>query len=214
MKHNATNPGEASGGVGPKVAPERGGILGVVLARAGSRGLPGKALRPLLGKPVIAYAFAHALAARRLDRVVVSSDDQQVLTLAAYHGLSTVVRPPELCSDTAATDPALRHAVNMLRRRDDYNPRIVVMLYGNVPLRKHGMIDRAVEMLEQSDFDSVQTVAPVGKMHPYWMFQRAADGKINKYIPNNIYRRTGSSIGRTCFSAPPRMAKACPARPA
>lgn len=170
-------------------AGKDGGVLGVILARAGSRGLPGKAMRPLLGKPVIAYSFAHALKSRRLDRVIVTSDDGPILTLAAECGLATILRPPELCTDTAATDPVLRHAVETLRAQDGYRPRIVVMLYGNVPIRRNAMIDRAVDMLEQSDFDSVQTVAPVGKMHPYWMFWRDDDGLINKYVPNTVYRR-------------------------
>jgi len=68
-------------------------------------------------------------------------------------------------------------------------PLAVVMLYGNVPLRAGRMIDRCVEMLLETGADSVQTIASVGKFHPYWMFDRDANGKIQKHVPNNVFRR-------------------------
>jgi CMP-N-acetylneuraminic acid synthetase len=68
-------------------------------------------------------------------------------------------------------------------------PEAVVMLYGNVPVRKNWMIDRCIEMLLETGCDSVQTIAPVGKFHPYWMFDREEDGRIAKHVPNNVFRR-------------------------
>jgi N-acylneuraminate cytidylyltransferase len=167
-------------------APE---VLAVVMARGGSVGLPGKALRPLLGRPVIAYTFDHVRESRRVTRCVVSSDDAGILRVAAEAGFEVLERPAALATATSATDPVLRHAVATLRARDGHAPSAVMMLYGNVPVRRGGMIDRCIEMLWETGCDSVQTVAGVGKMHPYWMFDRAGDGRIMKHVPNDVFRR-------------------------
>lgn len=164
-------------------------VLAVVMARGGSVGVPGKALRPLLGRPVIAYTFDHVREARRVTRAVVSSDDRAILELAARHRFETIERPPELATATSATDPVLRHAVRVMAERGGALPDAVVMLYGNVPLRRGQMIDRCVALLAESGCDSVQTVAGVGKMHPYWMFDRSEDGRIRKHIPNDVFCR-------------------------
>src|SRR3954462_13180272 len=89
-------------------------VLAVIMARAGSMGLPGKSVRPLLGKPVIAYTFDHVRESRLITRTVVSSDDPQILQFAGDNGFETIDRPKELATATSATDPVLRHALNTL----------------------------------------------------------------------------------------------------
>jgi CMP-N,N'-diacetyllegionaminic acid synthase len=163
--------------------------LAVIMARAGSVGLPGKSLRPLLGRPLIAYTFEQVQQSKLISRSVVSSDDRAILTLARDSGFDTIVRPADLATSAAATDPVLRHAVQCLRQQDGFEPEAVVMLYGNVPIRRNLMIDRCIAMLQETGADSVQTIAPVGKMHPYWMFDRDPEGRIRKHVPNNIFRR-------------------------
>jgi N-acylneuraminate cytidylyltransferase len=80
--------------------------------------------------------------------------------------------------------------VTELAARENYHPDAVVMLYGNVPIRRKRMIDRCIHLLRWHGCDSVQTVAPVGKMHPYWMFHvEQSGGQLSKYQPNAIYRR-------------------------
>jgi N-acylneuraminate cytidylyltransferase len=164
-------------------------VLAVIMARGGSVGLPGKSLRDLLGRPVLAYTFDHVREAQRITRSVVSSDDPAILELARREGFEVIERPADLATSTSATDPVLRHAVRELQRRGQRRPDAVVMLYGNVPLRRGGMIDRCIELLTRSGADSVQTIAPVGKMHPYWMFDRDADGRIAKHVANDVFRR-------------------------
>jgi N-acylneuraminate cytidylyltransferase len=162
--------------------------LAVIMARGGSIGLPGKAMRELLGRPVIAYTLDHARESTRITRTVVSSDDPAVLDFANSENFETIARPPELATASSATDPVLRHAVRHLAKQN-YVPGIVVMLYGNVPIRANNMIDRCIDMLLTTRCDSVQTVSHVGKMHPCWMFDRTPDARITKHIPNNIFRR-------------------------
>ena len=179
-------------------------VLAVVMARGGSVGLPGKALRALMGRPVLTYALGHVRESKLITRTVVSSDSAEILALASSEGFEVLHRPAELATATSATDPVLRHAVRSLypalateaqRHRDGTEkgegkaPRAVVMLYGNVPVRSGGMIDRCIEMLLETGADSVQTIAPVGKMHPYWMFDREGDGRIKKHVANDVFRR-------------------------
>jgi len=166
-------------------------ILGIVPARGGSQGVPGKNVRKLLGKPVISYTLDTALASSRLDRIVVTSDDPQVKAICRehYHERVTLIdRPDKLAGDTARIDDVMRHACRELERLDDYHPDIVVLLYANVPVRAEGIIDRATDHLITTGADSVQTLAPVGKFHPFWLYRLEGD-KATKYIDNTVFQR-------------------------
>lgn len=168
--------------------------LAVVLARGGSKGLPRKNVLPLAGRPLIAWTIRSAQAAvtrGRLSMVVVSTDDAEIAQTASTLGVGVVRRPAELASDTATVDAAARHAVESVERSTGRTVGSVVILYGNVPLRPDDLIDRALARLRTIGCDSVQSVAPVGKMHPFWM--KTLDGpegdRLSPYVPNTIYRR-------------------------
>lgn len=162
--------------------------LGIILARAGSKGLPGKCMRPLLGRPLIDYTFDHALASRRLDAVVFTSDCEPAKMLARQRGIEVVDRPADLATDSARVDAAARHAVQTWERR--HAPRVdqVVLLYGNIPIRTETAIDSAIALLLETGADSVRTVAPVGKMHPDWLHRLEGD-RMRQFRTNSIYRR-------------------------
>jgi CMP-N,N'-diacetyllegionaminic acid synthase len=163
-------------------------VLGIILARAGSKGLPGKCMRELLGRPVIAYTFDHALASRRLTATVLSSDSEPAKRLAQALGIEVIDRPAELATDTATVDAAARHAVEEWETRHQGRVHIAVLLYGNIPVRPDGVIDRAVAKLIETKADSVRTVAPVSKQHPDWIHRLDGDRMI-QFRPNSIYRR-------------------------
>jgi len=162
--------------------------LGIILARAGSVGLRSKHLLTLLGRPMISYTFDHARAARRLDRVVVSSDCPQILALAHQYGLDTISRPDELATSDASVQSVLLHAMRAIEADESFHSDAVVCLYGNVPVRSPGVIDRAIEMLEETGCDSVRSFCPVGKWHPDWMCQLNGD-HVNALRPGSIHRR-------------------------
>ncbi len=162
--------------------------LGVILSRAGSKGLRDKCVRPLLGRALIEYTFDHALAARRLDAVVLSTDSQPAAQLAARRGIETIERPPALATDTATVDAAARHAVETWELRHDAVADVIVLLYGNIPVRPPGLIDRAIEHLRRSGGSSVRSVAPVGRHHPDWLHRLDGDRMV-QFRPNSIYRR-------------------------
>lgn len=155
----------------------------VILARAGSKGLPGKNAMLLAGRPMVAHTIAHARHASLITRILVSTDCPRVRRAAEAERVEVIERPPELAGDTATVDAAARHAL-----ADDAAP-IAVLLYANVPIRPPGLIDRAVQTLIETGADSVQSYAPVGKYHPFWEVTIDGAGRVASFVPNTIYRR-------------------------
>lgn len=161
-------------------------VLAVILARAGSKGLPNKNAMKIAGKPMLAWTIEHAKASQRIDRVLVTTDGEELAQIARKLDVDVVLRPKELSDDTATVDAAARHAVNQIVD----NHESLCMLYGNVPVRPKDLCDRAIQMLTESGADSVQSVCPVGKNHPYWM--KTVDeqtGELGMYKDNTVYRR-------------------------
>ncbi len=162
--------------------------LAIIPARAGSRGVPRKNVRELLGKPVVAYTMEAALAAQRLDHVAVTTDDPYVKAIASEYDLTVIDRPAELAGDTARIDEAMRHCCVEMAERHGFVADAVVLLYANIPVRADGIIDKTVQKLIDTGADSVQTFSPVGKFHPYWLYEVDGD-KASVYIPNAVYQR-------------------------
>lgn len=93
--------------------------LAVIPARGGSKGVPRKNVRPLAGKPLIGHTIEAARSAKRIDRVVVSTDDAEIAAVARGFGAEVVIRPAELASDTASSESAVLHALDELERTED-----------------------------------------------------------------------------------------------
>lgn len=166
--------------------------LGVILARGGSQGLTDKHLRPLLGRAVIDHTFDHARDARLLSRVVVTSDCPNVRQVARYRFFETITRPAHLATADASVQEVLLHAMRTVEERSPgFRADAVVALYGNVPVRGDGAIDRCIEHLERTGCDSVRTFAPVGKWHPAWMSALGGDGgdRVTPLAPGSVHRR-------------------------
>ena len=168
----------------------------VVLARGGSKGVPGKNWASVGGRPCAAWTLDAALASARAGVVAVSTDDARVSEIAHDMGAELVYRPAELATDAARVDDALRHAVLELESRgripaEETTP--IVMLYANVPVRPAGLIDEAVALLVSSGADSVQSYQPVGKHHPWWTCAVTAEGRVGAWdggeMFNGCFRR-------------------------
>jgi len=181
-------------------AQRRPKALGVVIARGGSKGFPGKALRMFDGRPLVGHALRHALDSRTIDHVVLSSDASAILNVGRSMGVTAIERPAELADDQATIDAAVRHAVEQWERsdtpkrtRDAPKPTLghVAILYGNIALRPPDLTDRAIEHLRRTGADSVQSVYHVGHRHPYWMRKLVGPerDRLDPVVPNRVYRR-------------------------
>ena len=136
-------------------------VVGIIPARGGSKGLPGKHLRSLGGRPLIAWTFDAARASRTLSRVVLSTDAPEVAALARESGVDVpFMRPDALASDDAPMLDVLVHAVEALTAAGDH-PDVVVLLQPTSPLRTAAHIDAAVTLLETSGADAVVSVVEV-----------------------------------------------------
>jgi N-acylneuraminate cytidylyltransferase len=138
--------------------PQR--ILAVIPARGGSKGLPGKNIALLSGKPLLAHSIEHSLAVKGIDRVVVSTDDDRIAEAAREAGAHVVERPPELASDAAPSEGALLHALDRVVEEDGHEPDLVLFLQATSPIRRPGDIDRAVRTLVEEGADSLFSASP------------------------------------------------------
>jgi N-acylneuraminate cytidylyltransferase len=134
-------------------------VLGVIPARAGSQGLPGKNMRPLAGRPMVGWTLAAGLASTTIDRLVVSTDDPAVANLARSMGVAVLDRPAELATSTASVMDAIDHVLAHESETWDY----VVLLQPTSPLRTAEDIDGAVSLCADSGAPSVIGVSPMPK---------------------------------------------------
>lgn len=131
-------------------------VLGVVTARAGSKGIPGKNTKLLAGKPLILYTIEAALACRVFDRVILSTDDERAAALARASGCEVpFMRPPELSADDTPHLPVMQHALAWLRDHESYEPEWVMTLLPTAPLRQPAHIRHAIDLARARDADSV-----------------------------------------------------------
>lgn len=129
--------------------------VAIIPARGGSLGIPRKNLRLVAGKPLVVYTIEHARATPSIDRVVVSTDDVEIGTVAARYGAEVIWRPVEISGDRAPSEAALLHALDELAERDGYHPDLVVMLQATSPLRRPDDIERAIQTLLAEGADSL-----------------------------------------------------------
>ena len=167
-------------------------VLGIIPARGGSNGIPRKNIRLLAGRPLLAYTAEAARKARRLTKVVLSTEDAEIAEVGRQCGLDVpFMRPPELASDDTPTLPVVQHALRALQERGE-NFDAVCLLQPTNPLRGPDLIDGCIALLEESDADSVITVLPVPPEHnPHWVYFRDKHGhlRISTGEKNPIPRR-------------------------
>ena len=137
-------------------------FLAIIPARGGSKRLPCKNILGLNGKPLIAYSIESGLNSKYIDKVVVSSDDDEILTISKRYGAVTINRPDELASDIATTFDAIKHTVDNYEKYD-----YIVLLQATSPLRDEKHIDEAIELLELKKADAVVSVCKMDHS-PLW----------------------------------------------
>ena len=130
-------------------------VLAIIPARGGSKGIPQKNIRPLRGRPLLAYSIEAVRQAPAVSRVVVSTDDEQIAGVAYRYGAEVIRRPSEISGDTASSESALLHALDFLKENENWEPELVVFLQATSPLRRPEDVQAAVETLQSSGADSL-----------------------------------------------------------
>jgi N-acylneuraminate cytidylyltransferase len=159
-------------------------VVAIIPARGGSRGLPGKHLRLLAGKPLLAYAVEPAVACAAIDRVIVTTDSDEIAAAARALGAEApFLRPAALADDAATTEAALQHAVLWLDEHEGYRADIVVFLTCTAVFRRAGWLDEAVSRLTADPGLDTVFVGLLTHKH-YW---RKVDGRFVRLAPDMGY---------------------------
>jgi YrbI family 3-deoxy-D-manno-octulosonate 8-phosphate phosphatase len=158
-------------------------ILALIPARGGSKSIPHKNIRLLAGHPLIAFSIAAGLKAQRVTRVIVSTDDEEIASIARSYGAQVpFLRPAEIAQDTTLDLPVFQHALVWLQEHEDYHPEIVVQLRPTSPVRPPTLVDEAIQLLlDHPEADSVRGVVPSGQ-NPFKMWRIDDQGKMQPLL--------------------------------
>lgn len=167
-------------------------ILALILARGGSKGIPGKNIKKLSGKPLISYTIEAAKKSKYINKIIVSTDDEEIASVALDYGAEVpFIRPDKLATDTAGSNDAIIHALDFLKEKENYKPDYVLNLQPTSPLREAEDIDKAIDIFIQNedDYESLVSVCESFE-NPFWM-QKIEDNKLTSLMDSfdNYNRR-------------------------
>lgn len=160
--------------------------VAIIPARGGSKGLPGKNIRPIAGKPLIAWSIQQALDASCVDEVYVSTDDPDIANVSEQAGAQVIRRPSELAGDTATSETAIAHAISTLEKEGQPVDQII-FLQCTSPIRRPNDIDDAFDHYSEQAADSLLSVS---KSHRFfWRKNREGWGESINYDYRHRPRR-------------------------
>ena len=170
-------------------------ILGLIPARGGSKGLPRKNIKLLLGKPLIAWTIEQALTSKYLDRIIVSTDDKEIAEISKKYGAEIpFMRPKELAEDNAKGIDVVLHAIDWFRgndKRKQYD--LIMLLQPTSPLRSSEDIDKAIELLFLKKAKAIVSVCEVDH-HPLWANTLPEDGCMKDFIKQEIMNKNRQEL--------------------
>jgi CMP-N,N'-diacetyllegionaminic acid synthase len=157
-------------------------ILALIPARGGSKGVRRKNIRPLLGKSLVQRTYETALQSKLLDRIIISTDDPEIASHAEKIGLEVpFLRPEQLATDISPMIGVLLHALEFLKRNENYVPDAVMLLQPTSPLRQSHHIDKAIDLLKNND--SVCTLVQVPmEMSPFYVMKITEEGYLDYFL--------------------------------
>jgi CMP-N-acetylneuraminic acid synthetase len=186
--------------------------IACIFARGGSKGLPGKNIRPLGGKPLIAWSIEHALAVKRIERVIVSTDSEEIAAVAREYGAEVpFIRPAELARDDSPEWLAWRHVLNYLLETTGALPEVMVSVPTTAPLRMVLDIENCLDEYEKGDADMVITVTEAHRSPYFNMVKTNTDGTVGLVNPpqSAIARRQDAPVvfdmATVCYVANPEF---------
>ncbi len=163
-------------------------ILAIIPARGGSKGLPGKNIKPLLQHPLIAYSIKAAQESKLITRITVNTDDINIAAIASKYGAEIpFLRPSELAQDLTTDLEVFLHQLKWLKENQNYTPDLIVQLRPTSPIRMSGWIDDAINKLITSNADSLRTITE-SPLTPFkmWLLNSNVDKMEPLLTLNNI----------------------------
>ena len=167
-------------------------IVGIIPARGGSVGVPLKNIKKLNGLPLISYTIQSAIESNSLDRIIVSTDHDEIANIALKSGAEVPFRRPADISEDVDTEFVLQHAVNYLKNEENYNIEAVVLLQPTSPFRKSSTISKCVKLYNKTDADSVVSVNNIEGNRPEWMLSLDEKQKVQPY--NTPFFENGNPV--------------------
>lgn len=137
--------------------------LAIIPARGGSKGIPRKNIRILGNKPLIAYTIQAALQAKKIDRVIVSTEDEEIETISQNYGAEIIKRPVELAEDNSSPIDVIIHVIDTLKGKIRQEPELIVLLQPTSPFRTSSDIDKAIELFDPSICESIVSICECKK---------------------------------------------------
>lgn len=168
-----------------------------IFARGGSKGLPGKNIRLLAGKPLIAWSIEQALAVKRIEQVIVSTDSSEIAEVALQYGAEVpFIRPAEFAQDDSPEWLAWRHALNYLQKKNGKLPEVMISVPATAPLRQSKDIENCLDVYEEGGADVVITVTNAHRSPYFNMVTKNPDNTVGLVIPptSSIARRQDAPI--------------------
>jgi len=161
-------------------------ILGLIPARGGSKGIPGKNLRSLGGKPLLQHAFEAAQNSGVVERVVLSTDSPEIAALGRQIGIDVpFLRPPEFAQDDTPMIAVLKHLIEHLRNQGNV-PDAIMLLQPTAPLRRAEHLRKAGELLIPAEVDSVVGVTEIPQHYaPHYAMKITPEGRLTHYLPDS-----------------------------
>jgi N-acylneuraminate cytidylyltransferase len=152
-------------------------FLGIIPARGGSKGVPGKNIKELGGKPLLAYTVEAAQKSKLINRLILSSEDEEIIRVAKSLDIEVpFVRPAELAEDQSGSLGVVQHAVDYFEKQGEYYDA-VILLQVTSPFREKGFIDQAIQKFIDSGADALVSVLSVPhEFNPHWVFEENAEG--------------------------------------
>ncbi|MBC8490491.1 MAG: acylneuraminate cytidylyltransferase family protein [Bacteroidetes bacterium] len=147
-------------------------ILALIPARGGSKGIPGKNIMEIAGKPLIAYSILQAIKSKHIDRIIVSTDDKEIANISKKWGAEVpFLRPPEFAQDMSPDIEVFRHTLRWLEKEENYKPQLIIHLRPTGPVRKIELIDMAIEkIMQHPEADALRSVS-LSLQTPYKMWE-------------------------------------------
>ena len=163
-------------------------FLAIIPARGGSKRLPRKNILNLCGKPLISWSIEAGLKSKYIDKVVVSSDDTEILNISNEFKVQVIKRPNELASDTSTSFDVVQHAIDNLESYE-----YILLLQPTSPLRNENHIDKAIEILKEKNADAVISVCEMNH-NPLWSNTLDDSLSMEGFISNNLLNNRSQDL--------------------